>query len=148
MIEVSHIRIGNLYHNHRRWVCPVVGFDEDSVTVIAGHYGKETFKLEDMHPITLTPEFLLSNGFHKIEDLDVYTWNRKCGDGFISIDISDLLDGKWNIEIKNLSIYQDEPSLNNGSNHYAYNVFLTVDMFQNILSDCGVNFNFEYKKEY
>jgi hypothetical protein len=54
---------GDLIYNHRHWACPVVEVFEDRVTVVAHHYGEETFKVEDLYLIDLDDEFFKKNGF-------------------------------------------------------------------------------------
>jgi hypothetical protein len=54
---------GDLIYNHRHWACPVVEVFEDRVTVVAHHYGEETFKVEDLYPIELDDDFFKKNGF-------------------------------------------------------------------------------------
>jgi hypothetical protein len=54
---------GDLIYNHRHWACPVVEVFEDRVTVVAHHYGEETFNVEDLYPIDLDDEFFKKNGF-------------------------------------------------------------------------------------
>ena len=67
MIQTTEIMRGDLLYNHRMWVCPVIEVFKDSVTVIARHYGEETFKTEDMYPIPLTVDIISQNNF-TIED--------------------------------------------------------------------------------
>ncbi|MBP5724447.1 MAG: hypothetical protein J6X18_12855 [Bacteroidales bacterium] len=57
---------GDLVYNHRNWICPVFGMDAETVTIIAQHYGEETFLLEDIHPIPLTEEIILNLGWEEI----------------------------------------------------------------------------------
>ena len=63
MINTNELMRGDLIYNHRHWACPVVEVFEDRVTVVAHHYGEETFKVEDLYPIDLDDEFFKKNGF-------------------------------------------------------------------------------------
>lgn len=63
MINSNELMRGDLIYNHRHWACPVVEVFEDRVTVVAHHYGEETFKVEDLYPIDLDDEFFKKNGF-------------------------------------------------------------------------------------
>lgn len=63
MINSNELMRGDLIYNHRHWACPVVELFEDRVTVVAHHYGEETFKVEDLYPIDLDDEFFKKNGF-------------------------------------------------------------------------------------
>ena len=63
MINTNELMRGDLIYNHRHWACPVVEVFEDRVTVVAHHYGEETFKVEDLYPIDLDDEFFKENGF-------------------------------------------------------------------------------------
>lgn len=63
MINTNELMRGDLIYNHRHWACPVVEVFDDRVTVIAHHYGEETFKVEDLYPIDLDDEFFKKNGF-------------------------------------------------------------------------------------
>ena len=63
MINSNELMRGDLIYNHRHWACPVVEVFEDRVTVVAHHYGEETFKVEDLYPIDLDDEFFKENGF-------------------------------------------------------------------------------------
>lgn len=62
-MEAKELMIGDLVYNHRNWICPIVEIHKDSAVVIAGHYGEEEFKLNDLRPIPLTPEILEKNDF-------------------------------------------------------------------------------------
>lgn len=59
------LQIGNLLYNHRRWACPILDIGADRVTVIARHYGEETFLLEDMREIDLSEDLIPKLGFEK-----------------------------------------------------------------------------------
>jgi hypothetical protein len=59
------LQIGNLLYNHRRWACPILEIGADRVTVIARHYGEETFLLEDMREIELSEDLIPKLGFEK-----------------------------------------------------------------------------------
>ena len=59
------LQIGNLLYNHRRWACPILDIGADCVTVIARHYGEETFLLEDMREIDLSEDLIPKLGFEK-----------------------------------------------------------------------------------
>lgn len=59
------LQVGNLLYNHRRWACPILEIGADRVTVIARHYGEETFLLEDMREIELSEELIPKLGFEK-----------------------------------------------------------------------------------
>lgn len=75
MIEGKQMLMkGDLVYNHRKWVCPVLGFDEDSVTVYAGHYGKSTYMLDDISSIPISEDIIKQLGYEEIET-DV--WHRK-----------------------------------------------------------------------
>jgi hypothetical protein len=63
MINSNELMRGDLIYNHRHWACPVVEVFEDRVTVVAHHYGEETFNVEDLYPIDLDDEFFKKNGF-------------------------------------------------------------------------------------
>jgi hypothetical protein len=63
MINSNELMRGDLIYNHRHWACPVVEVFEDRVTVVAHHYGEETFKVEDLYPIELDDDFFKKNGF-------------------------------------------------------------------------------------
>ena len=63
MINTNELMRGDLIYNHRHWACPVVEVFEDRVTVVAHHYGEETFKVEDLYPIDLDDDFFKKNGF-------------------------------------------------------------------------------------
>ena len=63
MINTNELMRDDLIYNHRHWACPVVEVFEDRVTVVAHHYGEETFKVEDLYPIDLDDEFFKKNGF-------------------------------------------------------------------------------------
>ena len=63
MINSNELMRGDLIYNHRHWACPVVEVFDDRVTVVAHHYGEETFKVEDLYPIDLDDEFFKKNGF-------------------------------------------------------------------------------------
>ena len=91
MINREDLMVGDLVYNHRKWECPVVEILSDGATVIARHYGKETFRYEDLSPIPLTKEILEKNGFSYERmtfarcDWDVYKLSNElyfaiCGD--------------------------------------------------------------------
>lgn len=62
------LQIGNLLYNHRRWACPILEIGADRVTVIARHYGEETFLLEDMREIELSENVIDLLGFeHELQ---------------------------------------------------------------------------------
>ena len=63
MINSNELMRGDLIYNHRHWACPVVEVFDDRATVIAHHYGEETFKVEDLYPIELDDDFFKKNGF-------------------------------------------------------------------------------------
>ena len=63
MINTNELMLGDLIYNHRHWACPIVEVFDDRVTVIAHHYGEETFKVDDLYPIDLDDEFFKRNGF-------------------------------------------------------------------------------------
>lgn len=63
MINTNELMRGDLIYNHRHWACPVVEVFEDRVTVVAHHYGEETFKVEYLYPIDLDDDFFKKNGF-------------------------------------------------------------------------------------
>ena len=63
MINTNELMRDDLIYNHRHWACPVVEVFEDRVTVVAHHYGEETFKVEDLYPIDLDDDFFKKNGF-------------------------------------------------------------------------------------
>ena len=63
MINTNELMLGDLIYNHRHWACPVVEIFDDRATVIAHHYGEETFKVEDLYPIDLDDDFFKKNGF-------------------------------------------------------------------------------------
>lgn len=65
---------GDLVYNHRKWVCPVLGFDEDSVIVNARHYGKSTYMLDDVSPIDITEDIIKQLGY---EETGTDNWHRK-----------------------------------------------------------------------
>ena len=63
MINTNELMRGDLIYNHRHWACPVVEIFDDRVTVIAHHYGEETFKVGDLYPIDSNDDFFKRNGF-------------------------------------------------------------------------------------
>jgi hypothetical protein len=63
MINTNELMRGDLIYNHRHWACPVVEVFDDRVTVVAHHYGEETFNAEDLYPIDLDDDFFKKNGF-------------------------------------------------------------------------------------
>ena len=63
MINTNELMRGDLIYNHRHWACSVVEVFDDRVTVIAHHYGEETFKVDDLYPIDLDDDFFKRNGF-------------------------------------------------------------------------------------
>ena len=70
MIDTSTLMLGDLVLHHRGWICTVVGVTKDTVTIIARHYGEETFKAEDIHPIELTEEIILMLDWQEIPEND------------------------------------------------------------------------------
>ena len=60
--------IGDIIYNHRDWMCPVVGIDEDHVTVIARHYGVVVYKWEDVRPVPMTEDIILQLGWEEIPE--------------------------------------------------------------------------------
>ena len=68
MIDPKSILMqGDLVYNHRNWICPVVGIDKDTITVIAQHYGESTYKKDEIYPIPLTEEIILKLGWEEID---------------------------------------------------------------------------------
>ena len=65
MINPSEIRLGNYIYNHRQWICPVTEIFSDRITVIAEHYGEETFKIDSLYPIIITTTILEQLGFRQ-----------------------------------------------------------------------------------
>ncbi len=63
MINTNELMRSDLIYNHRHWACPVVEVFDDRVTVVAHHYGEETFKAENLYPIDLDDDFFKKNGF-------------------------------------------------------------------------------------
>lgn len=63
---IDIIMMGDLVYNHRDWVCPVVGMDEETVTVIAQHYGEAPYLREEIRPVPLTEDIILSLGWEEI----------------------------------------------------------------------------------
>lgn len=59
---------GDLVYNHRNWICPVVGMNDETITVIAQHYGKFTYRTDEIHPIPLTEEIILKLGWEEINE--------------------------------------------------------------------------------
>ena len=66
-MDTKELKLGNLVYNHRLWVCEVKGVTSDTVTVIAGHYGEETFRADSIHPIHLTMEIMQSLGYRMVD---------------------------------------------------------------------------------
>ena len=68
--ELKTLMLGDLIYNHRKWVCPVIGLNKDSITVIAQHYGESTYRREDNSAIPLTEEIILELGWEKLKESD------------------------------------------------------------------------------
>lgn len=66
MIKPEEMMLGDLIYNHRHWICPVTGINEECVQVIAKHYGELTYRWEDTYPIPLTEEIILQLGWKEI----------------------------------------------------------------------------------
>ena len=62
--------LGDLVHNHRNWVCPVVGLDSKYITVIARHYGESSYERETVSLIELTDEIIEQLGWKEIKEGD------------------------------------------------------------------------------
>ena len=74
------LMIGDLVYNHRKWICPVIAISEDSVTVIAHHYGECTYRWEDIYPIDLTDDIIKQLGWEEISETDL-TYKHGLGVG-------------------------------------------------------------------
>lgn len=72
MKSIQGLQVGNLVYNHRRWACPITNIQEDRLTVIARHYGEETFLLEDMKEIDLSEDLIPKLGFEKENQEDCH----------------------------------------------------------------------------
>jgi len=75
MIDLKLMQ-GDLIYNHRNWICPVVGIDEETITVIAQHYGKSPYKKEDLYPIPITEDIIINLGWKEISESDPSYENR------------------------------------------------------------------------
>lgn len=84
-------------------------------------------------PIPLTKEILEKNGFvYKSEGM-LYVYYNYAGDGYISIRLSDLLDGEWELAIDNYDKFNDS--------HIQYTIdrcFLKVHELQHAMKLCGI----------
>ena len=131
MINTNELMRGDLIYNHRHWACPVVEIFDDRVTVIAHHYGEETFKVEDLYPIDLDDEFFKRNVFIDFVDKE----------NDLSIHVIRNLDKASNAKKKHLVCvkkgYMD-----------ARIPMSYVHEFQHLLSQAEVTMMLKVKEEY
>ena len=93
MVEPKVLMLGDCIYNHRMWECPITEMykrehDENQwvVSVIARHYGEETFFAKDMNYIPLSIEFFQENSFVDfIAGQMVYTGEKPRDDFFMSV---------------------------------------------------------------
>ena len=116
-MKERNLMIGDLVYNHRMWICTVVGVDEEYVTVIARHYGRCSYKWEDIQPIPMTEEIITQLGWEEIKEGDAdykiaiglkkaskHPWYEKS----LNIHQNSLTDIYWfhDVYIKHLHVLQ------------------------------------------
>ena len=140
MINTNELMRGDLIYNHRHWACPVVEIFDDKVTVIAHHYGEETFKVEDLYPIDLDDEFFKRNGFIDY-DANQFQMIFVDKENYLSIHVIRNLDKASNAKKKYLVCvkkgYMD-----------AKIPMSYVHEFQHLLSQVEVTMLLKVKEEY
>lgn len=70
MINSKDLMQGDLIYNHRNWICPVVRIDEETITVVAQHYGKSSYRNENLFPIPISENIILKLGWKEIKESD------------------------------------------------------------------------------
>lgn len=93
--------------------------DNNPVQVAAVHQKKVGYhkwegrlswvRLDQIQTISLTPDFLLKNGFKETHK-DCYEWRITAGDGSFWITLEDRLDGIWDMIVGNYSNFSDDQS--------------------------------------
>ena len=92
MVDPKVLMLDDCIYNHRYWECPVTELKKREtdgkwlVSVIARHYGEETFFADDMNYIPLSLEFFQENSFVDfIAGQMVYTGEKPRDDFFMSV---------------------------------------------------------------
>ena len=95
-----------------------------------------TEKLENIEPVTPTPEILKKNEFEKAldeDDIECYRYYNNAADGYIKITLYDGSDGDWRLEIVNYDKFNDNEI--RYKNEFS---FLKVHELQHALRLCGI----------
>lgn len=95
-----------------------------------------TEKIENIEPVTPTPEFLMKNEFEKTldeDDIECYRYYNRAADGYIKITLYDGGDGDWRLEIVNYDKFNDNEI--RYKNEFS---FLKVHELQHALQLCGI----------
>ena len=138
MIDPKQLRLGNYIYNHRMWICPVTNISENTVSVIAHHYGEEPFFVKDLYPIPINKEILEKLGFkedeHPLEkhNCTAYTYEKK---------------GEFRIEI---ALYKNdtriELNLNEEHSLYMNAKCPYLHTLQNIITDAEIDLPIKFEE--
>ena len=88
-------------------------------------------------PIPLTAEILEKNEFalkKEYHEYDKWSYNSKGGDGYIRVELFDMQDGEWGLEILNYDKFAD-----NQTTYKIEKSFLKVHELQHALRLCGID---------